>query len=99
MRPGYSRALSLWRRGVSALVVEQPALARQAAAIAGQGAVRADHPMAGHDDGDRIGAVGEADRAARVGAPQLRREFAIGRRRAGWSGSQCRPYAALEKRA
>ena len=39
-------------------MVEQPLLAFEAAAIAGQAAVRADHPMAGHDDADRVLAVG-----------------------------------------
>jgi hypothetical protein len=45
------------------LEFKQSAFAVQAAAISGQTPVRADHPMTGNDDPDRIVAVGQADRA------------------------------------
>src|SRR5215470_8606820 len=43
--------------GVRALVVEQPLLAPQTAAVAGQRPVGADNAMAGHDDGELVVAV------------------------------------------
>src|SRR5208282_2721320 len=44
---------------------EQQFLAFQAAAVAGEAAVAADHPVARHDDRDRVGPVGQAHRARR----------------------------------
>ena len=44
-------------------VIEQPALAVQPAAVAGERAVGADQAMAGHDDADGVGAVREPDGA------------------------------------
>src|ERR1700753_784454 len=49
--------------GNTRLVFQQLALERQAAAIARETAIGADHPVTGHDQGDRIGAIGLADRA------------------------------------
>ena len=49
------------------LMLQQLALERQAAAIAGEAAVGADHPVTGHDQGDGIGAVGGANGAGRGG--------------------------------
>ena len=40
---------------------EQSAFTVQAAAVSGEAAVRTDHPMARHDDADRIVAVGQTD--------------------------------------
>src|SRR3984957_11949606 len=51
-----------WSR---ALEAEQRFLAFQAAAVAGEAAVAADHPVARHDDRDRVGAVSQAYRARR----------------------------------
>src|SRR5438477_8551209 len=48
---------------VYAFVLEQPPLPIESAAIACQLPVRADHPVARDDHGDRIGAVGCADSA------------------------------------
>ena len=42
-------------------VIEEPAFAFDAAAVAGQRAIGADHAMAGYDDGDGIGTIGRAD--------------------------------------
>ena len=47
----------------NALVSQQPSLAVQSAAILDQRAVGADQAMTGHNDADRIGAIGVADRA------------------------------------
>src|SRR5690349_17841856 len=46
-----------------ALQVEQGSLAVEATAVAGEGAVGADHAVAGDDDRDRVAAVGGADDA------------------------------------
>src|SRR5260370_24314243 len=48
---------------------EQQLLAVQAAAVAGEAAVAADHPVARHDDGDRVGALGRTHAAP--GGPRL----------------------------
>src|SRR6201996_6591167 len=45
---------------------EQPCFPGEAAAITGEAGVGADDPMAGYDDRDWIGAVGEAHRTARA---------------------------------
>ena len=47
--------------------VEQVLLRRQAAAVADEGAVGADDAVAGHDDADRVAAVGQAHGAGGVG--------------------------------
>src|SRR5471032_2169562 len=44
------------KSGIALLVVEQKALHRESAAKAGQTAVGADHPMAGHDNRQRVAA-------------------------------------------
>ena len=43
-----------------AFVLEEPALFIQAGAVAAQGAIRTDDPVAGDDDGDGVAAVGLA---------------------------------------
>ena len=52
---------------------EQPPFAVDATAIARKACIRADDPMARNHDGDRVGAVGEADGASGVRASQLSR--------------------------
>src|ERR1700680_5041910 len=74
-----------------ALVREQPALAVDAAAIAGQGAVGTDDAVAGYDDADRVGAVGEADGPHRPRPADAPRELAIGNRRAAGDVAQRAP--------
>ena len=76
---------------------DQPAFAVEAAAIAGQGRVGADHPVAGHNDGDRVGAVGEPDGAAGGGAADALGEVAVADRRAGRDAAQFGPDLALER--
>ena len=44
-------------------MLDQPFLAPQAAAITGQTAIRTEHPVARHDDGDLVGTVGARHRA------------------------------------
>src|SRR5258708_6962759 len=56
-------ALEPGTRPGALLMREQPALALDAAAIAGQGAIRSHDAVAGDDDADRIVAIGVADRA------------------------------------
>src|SRR5690349_21493231 len=78
------------------LVLEQPALARQAAAVAGQRAVRADHAMARHDDADRVAAVRQADGARTVRAADALGQLAVALGRAIRNVEQRAPHALLE---
>jgi len=57
---------------------EELFLDRQAAAVAGEFAVAADDAMAGDDDGDGIGSIGEADGARGFGIADAAGEFAVG---------------------
>ena len=65
-RPGSEQRLLAGAR----LELEQRALRREAAGVAGQRAVGADHPVAGDDDRQRVAAGRGADGAGPVGAPQ-----------------------------
>src|SRR5688572_3625597 len=56
----------------NAFMREQPAFSMQTAAIAGQRAIGADHPMAGYDKADRVGAIGQSDRPDRGGPADTR---------------------------
>lgn len=47
------------RRVLPLFVLEQPTLAVQSSAITGERAVRSYHAVAGHDDADRIGSIGQ----------------------------------------
>src|SRR4051812_24965621 len=76
------------------LVVEQCALGRQAAGVARQRPVGADHAMAGRDDRDRVAAIGAADRPR--DAAQHARELAVRDRLALRDLAQPRPDGALE---
>jgi hypothetical protein len=80
-------------------VVEEPALAFDAAAVAGEGSVGSDDAMTGDDDGDGIGAVGEADRANRRGPADGGGEFAVGSGCTAGNVAQSLPDLALEGRA
>src|SRR3954470_9088658 len=61
-----------------ALEVEQRALHGQAAAEAHELAVGADHPVAGHDDGDRVAPVGQPDGARGAGGADPTGDLAVG---------------------
>ncbi len=80
-------------------VVEQPALARKAAAITGQRTVAADDAMTRHDNGDRVGAVREADGARRGRLAESGRERAVARGGSGGDLPQSGPDGILERRA
>src|SRR5690606_30755763 len=93
-----ARELALLREH-HALVLEQPALAEEPAAVPRERAVGADHPVAGDDDADRVRAVREPDGAGRRRLPEARGKGAVGRRRAGRDLAQRLPEAPLELRA
>src|SRR5207244_2095435 len=83
----------------SAFVIEQPSFAFYAAAIAGERAVRADHPMTRHDDANRIGPIGQTNRSNGSRTSKLRRQRTIGQGLAGRDRGESGPYAALERSA
>lgn len=78
-------------------VVQEPALQVDAAAEPGHRPVGADHPVAGYDDGDRVGAVGGADRARGVAVADPGREFAVGDRLAIGDRNQLLPDRLLKR--
>src|SRR4030081_3252612 len=80
-------------------MLQQPALALEPAAILDQRAAGADQAMTGHDDAERIGAIGMADRARRPGHAELGRQRAIAHGGAGRNFWQRVPGLALERRA
>src|SRR2546426_10442660 len=80
------------------LVLEQPALAVQAAAEAGQLAARADHAVAGDDDRDGVLAVGRTDRARGADVAEATSQLAVAHRRAVGDGAQGAPDAPLKRR-
>src|ERR1700675_481224 len=82
-----------------AFVLQQPALSLQPAAIFDPRAVGADQAMTGDHYADRIGAIGVADRAHRVGCVKFRRQRAIAHRRSGGDFWQRVPDLLLEWRA
>src|SRR5690242_19875320 len=75
-----------------AFMRQEPTLAFDAAAIAGERAVGADHAMAGHDDADGVGAVGKADGPDRLGPADAPRQLAVGERAAARDLAQRAPY-------
>jgi hypothetical protein len=74
-------------------------LAFQAATVAGEPTSRAHDAMAGHDDADRILAVGESHRPCSAGAPDPLGELTVGHRFAIRNIPQRSPHHALEGRA
>ena len=70
-------------------------LSGRPAAITGQAAVGADHPVAGHDQGDGIGAIGGAHRAGGVGWPMRLGDRAIAGGGAEGNIQQRRPDTCL----
>ena len=90
------RALSDVREHqIHALVREQPSLARKPAAIFDQRTVGADQAMTGHDDAERVRAIGVAERPHRLRHAELGRQCAVGHGRAGRdrSAARSRPCA------
>ena len=66
---GAAEALDADGGGACAFEGEEVCFCLQAAAEAGEVAIRADDAVAGGDDRDRVAAVGGADRATAVGWP------------------------------
>src|SRR3954464_5642465 len=79
------------------LDLEEGLLALDAAGVAGEGAVGADHPVAGDDDRDGVAAVGQADRAGGgVGLAEPLRDRAVRRGVAVADLEQLSPDGLLE---
>jgi signal transduction histidine kinase len=86
--------------GHAGLVGEEPALGLDAAGVAGERARRADHAVAGHDDRDRVAGVRGPDGAGGATAQrEVRRDVAVGGRRAVGHLAQRRPDALLQRAA
>lgn len=77
-------------------MIEEPALALEATAIAGEGAVGPDHAMAGDDNAEGVGAVGQADGADGRGPPDARGKLRVGDCRPARNVAQSAPHVALE---
>jgi hypothetical protein len=78
------------------LVVEQPRLAVEATAVAGQRAVRADDAVAWDDDGYRVAVVRPTDGARGSGLPDRMRDVAVAGRHPGWNVAQRPPDLELK---
>src|SRR2546422_6403465 len=89
----------LGERQQRSLVLEEPAFARRPAAEPRELAARADHAVAGDDDGDRVPAVGRTDCAGGADVAQATRQLAVAYRRAVRDGAQGAPHAPLKRRA
>src|SRR3989441_3356454 len=89
----------LGEREQRSLVLEEPAFAIQAAAETRELAARADHAVAGDDDGDRVPAVGRTDCAGGADVAQATRQLAVAHGRAVRDGAQGAPHAPLKRRA
>src|SRR5438876_10762894 len=89
----------LGERQQGPLVLEEPAFAIQAAAEARELAARADHAVAGDDDGDRVLSVGRTDCARGADVAQATRQLAVAHGRAVRDGAQGAPHAPLKRGA
>src|SRR3954470_10261738 len=81
------------------LVVEQPLLAPQLAAVADQRAVGADDAVARHEDRDLIGAIGPGDGADGRRAADAIGDLAVAARLAARDLAQRRPHLRRKRRA
>ena len=79
-------------------VFQEPALAFQASAVTDQRRfdAAADNAMAGHDNADGVGPVGQANSAYRSGSSDTGCQFQVADRLAGWNIAQRGPYRLLE---
>src|SRR6266700_1165048 len=93
------RRRRLEQRHQRPLMLEQPAFAIQAAAEAGQLTARPDHAVTGHDDGDRVLAVGGAHGASGARVAEAPRQLAVARGGAVGDGAEEIPHLPLEGRA
>src|ERR1700730_8961716 len=80
------------------LVREQPLLALQAAAVAGQRSVRTDDPMARNQDGNGIAAVREPHRPRGIRIADAPRQFTVAPGFPIRNFRECTPDALLEFR-
>lgn len=71
-------------------------LGSESASEAGEFAGRSDHPMAGHDDGQRVSPVRSADSAGGIRVSQLPGKLAVTPRFAEWNRQQRLPHIFLE---
>src|SRR5262245_47734453 len=97
-RESGGRRLELREAALALLEIEEPLLAPQAAAVADEGAVLADHPMARDDDGDPVHAVRAPDRAHRLRRSDAARDRVVGAHLAVRDLQQLLPDALLERR-
>ena len=81
------------------LVAQEPALTLDAAAVAGEQTIGANHAVARYDDSDRIRAVGKADRADSVRPADSGGQRGVGGRRATGDFPQGMPYIPLKRGA
>src|SRR5690606_32688166 len=99
VRVGAGAAPKLRRSGTDefhAFQREEPRLDLLAESEAGEGAIRADHAMAGHDQADRIRRIGAAH--CSWGTAQFTREFTIRSGLAAGNPAKLCPDALLEVR-
>ena len=80
-------------------MLQQPSLAFQTPTVAGEGSVRPDDAMTGHDDPDGIRAIRETYGSHSLGAADLLGEFSVGNGGAAGDLPQFLPDAALKGRA
>src|SRR4051812_23841076 len=80
-------------------MVEQPLLTRKTTTVSGERAIGANDAMARHDDRDWIRSVGDAHRATRRGAADVRCNLTVTFRRARFDRAKRSPYGTLERRA
>src|SRR5690606_15930103 len=78
---------------------KQLALDRQAAAVTGKAAVRADHAVTGNDHGNGIAAVRKAHGSHGIGIAEPARDLGITCRTTIGNFAQRLPHALLERRA
>src|SRR5690606_26431647 len=86
------------RRG-DAFKLEQPFLRGQTAAKARKRAIRADHTVTGHDDGERVLAIGKTNGARSLWIADGTRNIGIAARLAIGNAGKLAPDTKLERRA
>jgi hypothetical protein len=75
---------------------EQPLLAVETTAVPGQRSIRADHPMAGHQDGNGIASVRESHRPRCIRIADMFRELTVAPRFSVGNLGERVPDALLE---
>src|SRR6185295_4799094 len=82
-----------------ALMLQEPLLAPQSAAIARERAIGPNYPVTGHDDGNGIAAIGKTHCPHGILVAQPNGQLAVGNCRAARNALQLIPYLALKFRA